>query len=303
VATGGAKAENFEGCLVQIEDAEVTAPVVKHGQFTVDDTLLVDDQFFLPTPGPKPPMGTKFTKLVGLMTYTFEEFKLIPRTCADYQGWDDCMAVDPTTDTSPDCTEDSGEYTIYQLQQDTVCLNTPGITVTGAVVTTGLTFKKDGFYIQDPMGGEYSGIYVFLDANPNMITANPGDIVTVTGSFDEFFGSSQLEATDVQVTGTAALPAPAVVAVADIATDGPKAEAYESVIVQVEDVTVVANDLGYGEWSVDSDLRVDDLFFAIPDWTIPDPGTKYDAIAGPLVFSFGTTKIAPRTADDLKPAP
>ena len=304
VATGGAKAENFEGCLVQIENAEVTAPVVEFGQFTVDGTLLVDDQFFVPTPGPKPPMGTKFTKLIGLLTYNFEEFKLIPRTCDDYQGWADCMVVDPTTDTNPDCMADSGEYTIFQLQMDQVCPGTEMVTVSGAVVTSGLTFKNDGFFIQDPMGGEYSGIYVFLGAdNPNMITANPGDIVTVTGSFDEFYGSSQLEATDVQVTGSTTLPAPAVVAAADITTGGPKAEAYESVIVQVEDVTVVANDLGFGEWSVDSDLRVDDLFFAIPDWTIPDPGAKYDAIAGPLVFSFDTTKIAPRTADDLQPAP
>ena len=40
-------------------------------------------------------MGTKFTALVGQMTYSFEEFKLAPRTCADYQGWDGCVDPDP----------------------------------------------------------------------------------------------------------------------------------------------------------------------------------------------------------------
>lgn len=90
VATQGAKAENYEGCLVQIDGATVTAPVVDFGQFTVDDALIVDDLFFVPTPGPKPPMGTQFTALVGLMAYNFEEFKLNPRSCADLQGWGDC---------------------------------------------------------------------------------------------------------------------------------------------------------------------------------------------------------------------
>lgn len=305
IATGGPKAENFEGCLVQLENAEVTAPVVEFGQFTVDGSLLVDDQFFVPNyPSPDPPKGTKFTKLIGLLTYNFEEFKLIPRTCEDFQGWDGCSMVEDPTGTNPGCTKDAGEYTIYQLQQDTVCLNTPGITVTGAVVTTGLTFKKDGFYIQDPMGGEYSGMFVYLgNNNPNMVAVKPGDIVTINGTFDEYFDASQLKNVEVEVTGTTDVPAPAVVDTADIATGGPKAEAYEGVLVQVNDVTVVADDLESNEWSVDDNLRIDDQFFVIADWVIPPPGTKYDSIAGPLEYSFENHKIAPRNADDLKPAP
>lgn len=307
VATGGPKAENFEGCLIQIDNAEVTAPVMMYGQFTVDDSLVVDDMFFLPAGGPEPPMGTKFTSLVGLLTYNFEEFKLTPRTCADYMGWADCDTPDPTGDTNPDCMADAGEYTIFQLQQDAVCKGTEMITVTGAVVTSPLTFNKNGFYIQDPMGGEYSGIFVFIGPdNPNMIVTNPGDIVTVTGAYDDFYGAAQIEVTSaagVMVTGTTDVPTPEVVATADIATGGPKAEAYEGVLVQVNDVAAVADLMDHNEWSVDDDLRIDDLFFAMADWTIPPPGTAYTSIAGPLAFTFDNTKIAPRTADDLKPAP
>lgn len=306
IATGGAKAENFEGCLVQVENAEVTAPVLMYGQFTVDDSLVVDDLFFLPTPGPKPPEGTKFTNLVGLLTYNFEEFKLAPRTCADYGGWADCEVVDPS-DTNPDCMADAGEYTIFQLQQDAVCKGTAMVTVSGAVVTSPLTFNKNGFYIQDPTGGEYSGIFVFIGPdNPNMIATNPGDIVTITGTYDDFYGAAQLEVTsaaDVMVTGTTDVPTPEVVAPADIATGGPKAEAYEGVLVQVNDVAAVADLMDHNEWSVDADLRIDDLFFAMADWTIPPPGTAYTSIAGPLAFTFDNTKIAPRTADDIQPAP
>ena len=312
VATGGPKAENFEGCLIQIENAEVTAPVVEFGQFTVDGSLLVDDQFFVPDiPSPNPPMGTKFTKLAGLLTYSYEEFKLLPRDCADFAGWDGCSmdptTGDPTTDTNPDCMDTAGDYTIFQLQQDAVCKGTAMVTVTGAVVTSGLTFNKNGFYIQDPMGGEYSGIFVFIGPdNPNMIVTNPGDIVTITGTYDDFYGAAQLEVTsaaDVMVTGTTDVPTPEVVAPADIATAGPKAEAYEGVLVQVNDVTAVADLMDHNEWSVDDELRIDDLFFAMADWTIPPPGTAYTSIAGPLAYTFNNTKIAPRTADDLKLAP
>lgn len=303
VATGGPKAENYEGCLVQIENAEVTAPVVMYGQFTVDGSLVVDDLFFVPDPGPKPPMGQTFTKLIGQLTYNFEEFKLAPRSCDDFQGWDGCSTPDPTTDTNPMCSP-GGDATIFQLQQDEICTQEV-VTVTGAVVTSGLTFKKDGFFIQDPAGGEYSGIFVFIgENNPNGVVINPGDVVTVTGAFDEFYGASQIEVTaaaDIQVTGTGTVPAPEVVTPADITTGGPKAEAYEGVLVQVDNVTVAANDLGFGEFSVDDMLRVDDLFFAMADWPLPNPGDQFASIVGPLAYTFDTTKIAPRTAADLTP--
>jgi hypothetical protein len=303
----GAKAENYESCLVSVNGAKVTAPVADFGEFQVDDVLQVDDLFFLPAGGPEPPMGTEFSALVGVLTYSFEVWKLAPRTCADFMGWADCEVIDPTSDTNPDCMEQAGEYTIFQLQQDAVCPGTGMITVTGAVVTSGLTFKKDGFYIQDPMGGEYSGIFVFIGAdNPNMIVTNPGDIVTVTGTYDDFFGAAQIEvagAADVMVTGTTAVPTPEVVSTADITTEGPKAEAYEGVLVQVNDVAAVADLDDHNEWSVDDDLRIDDLFFAMADWTIPAPGTEYTSIAGPLAFTFANTKIVPRNADDLQPAP
>lgn len=90
VATGGAKAEAYEGCLVQVLGATVTAPVVMYGEFTIDDALIVDDTFFLPNPGPEPPLDTQFTALVGLMAYRFDQFKLSPRACDDLQGWDGC---------------------------------------------------------------------------------------------------------------------------------------------------------------------------------------------------------------------
>jgi len=104
---------------------------------------------------------------------------------------------------------------------------------------------------------------------------------------------------DLKATGTMPAPAPAVVSPADIATGGPKAEAYEGVLVTVKDVTVTNPDLGFGEWEVTGKLRVDDLFFAMAQWPKPAQGDKYASITGCLNYNFDNTKISPRTLADL----
>ena len=117
------------------------------------------------------------------------------------------------------------------------------------------------------------------------------------------------------ITGTGTVPAPSVVAPADIATTvvdpndatknthGPKAEAYEGCLVTVEDVTVTAPVVDFGEFTVTGGLTVDDLFF------VPNPGPNpamddaYTSITGLLSYSFSVFKLEPRTADDLVKAP
>ena len=47
------------------------------------------------------------------------------------------------------------DLTIYDLQMGTVAPNTP-VEIKDVVVTTGLTFKGDAFFVEDPAGGEYS---------------------------------------------------------------------------------------------------------------------------------------------------
>ena len=90
-------------------------------------------------------------------------------------------------------------------------------------------------------------------------------------------------------------PAPAVVSPDDIATGGPKAENYESVLVSVEDVTVTNADLGFGEFEVGGSLRVDD-FFLKESGMVPTPaqGLELDAVIGPLLYSFDDFKVVPR---------
>ncbi|HEY0137613.1 MAG TPA: hypothetical protein VGB85_26190, partial [Nannocystis sp.] len=310
VATGGPKAEDFEGCLIQIAGAKVTAPVADFGEFQVDGVLQVDDLFFIPNPGPKPPQDTTFTNLVGQLTYGFEEFKLAPRSCADYQGWDTCTEpVDTDTTTGANVPS-----TIYEVQMGNVPDKTY-VDLKDVVVTSQFfTDAKDngGFFIAEQAGGEYSGIqvYVYADVAAALTTMNLvpklGDVVTVSGQYTEFFEYSELTLSKVEnltITGTAAVPDPAVVAPADIATGGAKSEAYEGVLVSVEGVSVTAPANQYGEFTVTGELVVDDLFFAPDPGPEPMSGDMYTRITGLLTYSFEVFKLEPRDLADLQKAP
>jgi hypothetical protein len=306
IATGGAKAEDYEGCLVQIEGAKVSKPVEMYGEFEVDGVLKVDDLIFLPSPAPKPPVDTTFTKLVGQVTYSFEEFKLAPRSCADYQGWDCTEPVDPTDTT----TGENVAATIYEIQMG-MHPDKTYVDVKDVVVTSPFFKDKNGngnVFIAEAAGGEYSGIqvYIYADVTLELEAADKvpklGDVLTISGQYTEFYDYSEItlsKADNLTITGTGTVPDPAVVAPADIATGGSKAEAYEGVLVQVQDVTVTAPVVEFGEFTVTGDLVVDDLFF------LPEPGPSpamdqaYTSITGLLAYSFEVFKLSPRSLDDL----
>ncbi|MCA9660434.1 MAG: hypothetical protein KC486_18970 [Myxococcales bacterium] len=300
IATGGAKAEAYESVLVTVQNVTVTNPDLGFGEFEVESSLHVDD-FFYPNMGPSYPSGTTIDSITGAMLYNFEEFKLAPRSLDDIQGASGGTTTDTTTtDTTTTTTTGGEDLTIYDLQMGTVAPNTP-VEIKDVVVTTGLTFKGDAFFVEDPAGGEYSGIYVYLQ-DPNGVSVKPGDVVTLTGVYDEFYDNSQIEIADasgIMVTGTDAVPAPEVVNAADVATGGAKAEAYEGVLVEIEGITVTNPDLGFGEFEVTGGLRVDDLFFAMGDWPAVSMGDAYASIIGTMNFSFDERKLSPRTIDDF----
>jgi hypothetical protein len=318
IATGGAKSEDYEGCLVQIANAKVTAPVVMYGEFEVDGALKVDDLFFVPSPGPTPPVDTTFTSLVGQVIYSFEEFKLAPRTCADYQGYDGCSdPVDTdtgnttgatTTDTT---TGPAAQVTIYDIQMGTVP-DKSGVLVKDVIVSSPVFYDKNmnaNFFLTEAAGGEYSGIqvYVYADVAMALEAANmmpkQGDKLDIEGLYSEFFDYSEItltDATNLTITGTGTLPAPSVVLPADVTTGGAKAENYEGCLVSVENVAVTAPVVMYGEFTVDNSLIVDDLFFAPNPGPMPAMGDMFASITGLMTYSFEVFKLEPRTADDLK---
>jgi len=282
--------------LVQIDDAVVSDPAIDIGQFEVEGGARVSDYFLFDLGmAPKPKLGDVYPSVIGPLLYSFDQFQIAPRSLADLGG-------DPGDTTTGDTTTgDTGGMsdTIYDIQMGKFQLMDP-VTVEGVIATSGLTFKQDGFFVQDPNGGEYSGIFVYIGGNK--VAVAPGDVLTIAGTYDEFFTYSEIKIAkpaDIIKTGTAPVPAPAVVTSAEVATGGAKAENYEGVLVQVKNAKVSAAVDMNGEFIVDTKLRVDDLFFAKVDWVAPKIGDTFTTITGPLAYTFDNFKVAPRTLADL----
>jgi cytosine/adenosine deaminase-related metal-dependent hydrolase len=166
------------------------------------------------------------------------------------------------------------------------------------VVVTGVS--SGGFFVQDPSATEFGALYVYGDTSPSV-----GQLVTVSGTYEEYFGLTELTGPTVTIQGAGALPAPIVAAPCDVGTGGADAERFESMLVSVANVSVSDTNpdapSDYDEFEVDGCLRVDDLLCASCWLDQPANGTLYSSITGPLTYSFSNTKLVPRDAADLLP--
>jgi DNA/RNA endonuclease YhcR with UshA esterase domain len=158
--------------------------------------------------------------------------------------------------------------TIYQIQDTTsvghvVEGSTDTVTTTGVITGADTRPTGFGFYIQDPAGGNFSGVLVFT-GGANVFADSGyarGDLITVTGRVIEFNGETEVVHNSgngfngVPVTakvGTAALPA-----FIPIATYGNIAETaayqfaerYEGVLVSIANAKTVRNTgVGTNQW-------------------------------------------------------
>jgi cytosine/adenosine deaminase-related metal-dependent hydrolase len=171
------------------------------------------------------------------------------------------------------------------------------VTVYGVVVTG---VGEYGLFVQDPAESEYAALYVYGGS------AAVGDLVDVTGAYVEYYGLTELEDVTVTVTGAGTVPTPLLVDPCDVGTGGPDAERYESMLLEIG-ATTVTNDNpdgpsdDYNEFEVGGCLRVDDQLCPTCWTDQPALGTAYDSLVGPMTYSYGDTKLLPRTLDDMSP--
>ena len=175
------------------------------------------------------------------------------------------------------------------------------VSVSGAYVTAlrPTTGSSQGFYIEDGSQTDFTGIFVYPGSTTPSVQI--GNVVSVSGVYEEYFDLSEIVASNVTVTDAATtLPfSPLAVQPTEIATGGAKGEAYESMLLSVGAVTITninpddPND--YDEFSVTGDLRIDD---GVSDATVPGglerlPARYFDGITGILGWSFSNTKLRP----------
>ena len=162
----------------------------------------------------------------------------------------------------------------------------------GVLVTSPITLDGEGFFVQDPGGGEWSGLYVYLAGGAEGLYLAVGDEITVTGVVTEFYDLTELSVASpasIEVTGTGELTTdvidPATV------TDW---EALEGGLVRVNDATVI-DCIEYGEAPISDDLSIDDRIVEFES----EPGATYTSVTGVISYAYGAWKLYPRTSEDL----
>ncbi|MCA9661229.1 MAG: lamin tail domain-containing protein [Myxococcales bacterium] len=223
----------------------------------------------------------------------------------------DPTATDTDTDTGTatdtDTTGGLEDDTIYDIQQEIIPPATD-VDVQGVIVTAKAT---GGIFVQEPPGGEYSGVWVYVgDMGPDISGLQLGDEVDVMGVADDFNGLTEINASMGMITPTGnqgLLPAPELVDLA-VVGDPIAAEPWEGVLIRIEGEPLgVVEEPGFDEFVVSDmvdSLYVDEMMYDVymnePDFPDFGVGASFTAINGPLHFSFDNFKIAPRMLSDLE---
>jgi len=188
--------------------------------------------------------------------------------------------------------------TIYDIQTGAVEADST-VTLEGVVVTSEITADGKGFFVEDPSGGEYSGIYVYLQGDFTGLQLYRDDEVTVTGTVTEYYDWTEFtvsSASAIEVTGELS----GGVAPEELGdTSGWSAddwEPWESVLVSLPSQTAMGEVDSYGEVALSAGISMDNLFFDFSTET----GATYTAVVGPMEYNFSEFKIAPRDEDDLQ---
>ena len=214
----------------------------------------------------------------------------------------------------PDCSASTVEspcmVSIYSARQPSLVPDLVSVQVEGVI--TGVRINDDGnashIVIQDPAGGPYSGIWVYL--NDNELEALPilnvGETISISGQVEDYFGQRQINTvTAISQLGVGANVSPMVVNPADVSTNGLNAVSMEGVLVTVQQLSVEAVNPPAGpgdadptnEFVVTGNLRVDDFFFT---FVLPMVGQQYSSITGVLRLGNGDYKLIPRSVSDIQ---
>ena len=136
--------EPWESCLVTLEDQTVTSAINSYGEAGLSEGISMDDALY----DFSTESGASYSSVSGLIYYSYEQFKLLPRNEADLVGYVPGEEV---------------VATVASIQQN----GKKGTVTVQDVVVTGV--GDEGFWVQDEGGGEYSGIYIFSEYLDNDI--------------------------------------------------------------------------------------------------------------------------------------
>lgn len=235
----------------------------------------------------------------------------------------------------PDGSAGSGSDTgpaaihIQDVQSDTMAPGT-AVDLHGVVVTAVDTFgaKTGAFWVEEPGGGERSGVQVFNAPAAQVAMLAPGDIVDITGAIKSEFAissdTSGRTVTELQApkggmltitkTGTGTVPAPVVVdalAIGQKATQAARDtewEKWEGVLITVNNVSAlsapacitsggVCTDPTFQSFSLTGVAKAESSLVAFPTPTVKS-GDCFASMTGVVDYVFDYL-IYPRSSADI----
>lgn len=252
---------------------------------------------------------------------------LVSAACSDETTPDTDAGPDPTDsgavdggalDGGPDAGP-SDAVTIFQIQDATRADHVSAgatVSVVGAVVTAVDAFEERGegmghvgdVWIADPAGGPFSGVQVYMPepvACAGHEALRPGDVVTVTGTLQEFaVPSDESGRTVTQVVGSRAICTaagdgigPAARRIDDPASllDDATAAQWEGALLELVDVEATADpDLFGVQTLLEAPALAADLHRH--EGSIRD---RFDAVRGIFHYMFGRYALYPRASGDV----
>lgn len=214
----------------------------------------------------------------------------------------------PTEETAPPPDAGDGSLTVAELRDPSSpshpVLGT-SVVVRDAVVTdVKATGNSHGFFVQDPTGTSYAGIYVFVGAQEPSVAI--GDVVHVLGTYSSWLGLEEIDARAglVTVTGGRVRPAPIDVSLNEIEPNAPRAVELQSMLVRVHSVisaTATSNgDFTIGE-PVSGARMVVTSYMANDVGPSPFPVMASETFASITGHEYcdGIAQLAPMTANDV----
>lgn len=195
-----------------------------------------------------------------------------------------------------------GDLTIADIQMGDVEENST-VTLEGVVVTA-VHVGDQGvdFWAQDVGGGAYSGIYFFDQSGTTPADIALGDVITVRGTYKEFYDLSEVVVAEVEITANGGQTTMDSVDIAELA-DPATAEAWEGCLIEVvgaADLEVAAAANQYGEFPVTDgtdSINVDDFLYDSTEGL--GSGAPVNHLAGVWHYAFSEYKLLVRDAADI----
>ncbi len=170
------------------------------------------------------------------------------------------------------------------------------VTVEGVV--TAVLMQGEKFFISEPQGGAWRGLFVYEWTTLPQL----GDMVSCTGTVAEYNGVTELTYVTTQVLSSGnPLPNPTLVTTGSL-NNAATAEQYEGVYAAISRASVSSSteDNSYNQFGINDgtgECLVDDDMY--DDYSV-QVGQQLDML-GIIHYSYDHYKVFPRTAADLLP--